>query len=94
MEEHCEKIKHLVPEMRRKPHEYLEQIFISCDPGEETLPDVLEFAEDSIIFASDYPHWDGEFPNAVAKIAERGTLSEKQKRKVLAENTKRMFGES
>ncbi|HEY7553608.1 MAG TPA: amidohydrolase family protein [Candidatus Binatia bacterium] len=94
MEEHREKIGHLVPEMKRKPKDYLEQIFISCDPGEETLPAVLDVAGDSVIFASDYPHWDGEFPHAVDKIAARDTLSEAQKRKVLAENAKRMFGKN
>ncbi|MBI3078213.1 MAG: amidohydrolase [Deltaproteobacteria bacterium] len=91
MEEHYHKIAYLVPGMRRKPDEYLEQLFISCDPGEETLPHVLEVAEDSIIFASDYPHWDGEYPRAVAKIADRRTLTDTQKRKVLGENAKRMF---
>jgi len=48
-----------------------ENFFISCDPNGETLPLVTNFAGgDHILHASDYPHFDGRFPDTV-KLTER-----------------------
>ena len=44
------------------------------------------------MYASDYCHWDCDFPNSVRDIAERSDLSDEAKRKVLAENAARLYG--
>jgi uncharacterized protein len=50
------------------------------------------FGADMILFASDYPHWDGLFPRAVSTLRERTDISEKTKQKILGDNAKRFYG--
>jgi len=44
-----------------------------------------------ILFASDYPHWDGLYPNAVSTISKRKDISENAKQKILADNAKKFY---
>jgi hypothetical protein len=48
--------------------------------------------EDVILFASDYPHWDGGFPYMVSTVKGRKDISESLKNKILCENAKRLYG--
>jgi predicted TIM-barrel fold metal-dependent hydrolase len=48
--------------------------------------------ENQIVYASDFPHWDHSFPQSIAEIRERGDLSEAQKRKILGDNARRLYG--
>jgi len=48
--------------------------------------------DSKIIFASDYPHWDGRFPYVVSTIRERKDISDESKRKFLGDNAKRLYG--
>jgi predicted TIM-barrel fold metal-dependent hydrolase len=48
--------------------------------------------DDKIIFASDYPHWDGMFPYVVSTIRERKDISQESKQKFLGENARRLYG--
>jgi len=41
--------------------------------------------------ASDYPHFDSEFPHTVSNIRARGDLTERQKDKILGENAVRLL---
>ena len=55
--------------------------------------DVIErIGEDKILFASDYPHWDGIFPHVVSTIRGRKDISERAKEKILGENALRFYG--
>ena len=48
--------------------------------------DLIErIGDDKLIFASDYPHWDGMFPYVVSTIRERHDLSDASKRKILGD---------
>ena len=59
--------------------------FYAAEPEEATLPFVLDrVGEDVILFASDYPHWDGNFPYMVSTLKERKDISEAAKLKFLA----------
>lgn len=83
------------PLCRRKPSEYVRHgnLFFAAEPEEEMLPYVIErIGEDRILFASDYPHWDGIFPHVVSTIRGRADLSDSAKRKILGENAKRFYG--
>ena len=74
LDEEYEKRAPEAPRLKAKPSDYLEQgnWFFSTEPEERMLPYVIEIlGEDSIMFASDYPHWDGMFPYAVSTIQNR-----------------------
>jgi predicted TIM-barrel fold metal-dependent hydrolase len=45
-----------------------------------------------VMYASDYRHWDSEFPDSVRKLSSIAGLSENQKRHVLGDNAIRWFG--
>jgi len=48
--------------------------------------------KDKILFASDYPHWDGMFPYAVSTIRERKDISDTDKEHILRKNAQRFYG--
>jgi predicted TIM-barrel fold metal-dependent hydrolase len=94
MDEEYEFRKFDAPLLKAKPSEYMTcgRVFVSCEPEEKTLRYVPDFfPEDNILFASDYPHWDGTFPDAVATLADRNDLSMELKRKIFCDNPKRFY---
>ena len=95
LDEHHEKLRPQWPDLQRRPSEIIrgEQIAFSCEPEEETLPYVLDFVgERQIMYASDYAHWDSEFPESVNSIAHTLTGNPSRLRSVLGNNAARFFG--
>jgi uncharacterized protein len=85
------------PLLKAKPSEYMTcgRVFVSCEPEEKTLRYVPEFfPADNILFASDYPHWDGQFPDAVSTLADRTDIPDGLKRKIFFDNPQRFYGMS
>jgi predicted TIM-barrel fold metal-dependent hydrolase len=82
------------PHLPRKPSEYIKsgRIFFTCEAGETLLPQVVELVgEDAIMYASDWPHWDTEFPESMHALMDRGDLSDRAKQKLLRENARRVY---
>jgi len=82
------------PLLKMLPSEYMRcgRVFVSCEPEEKTLPYVAEWlGADHILFPSDYPHWDGAFPEAVNELMERQDVSDQLKRKIFCENPQRLY---
>jgi predicted TIM-barrel fold metal-dependent hydrolase len=68
------------------------QCYISADPDEKIIPGVIQaMGDDTLVFASDYPHPDGIFPGAVREIQERGDIPDASKDKILGENAVRLY---
>jgi len=44
------------------------------------------------MYASDYAHWDSEYPDSARMIADREELTEAQKARILRENALRFYG--
>ena len=83
------------PLLKAKPSEYMNcgRVFVSCEPEEKTLRYVPEFfPAENILFASDYPHWDGQFPDAVSTLADRSDVPGSLKRKIFFDNPQRFYG--
>jgi uncharacterized protein len=83
------------PLCKYKPSEYVKHgnWFFATEPEEEMLPYVIErIGEDKVLFASDYPHWDGLFPKVVATIRGRKDISDAAKEKILGANGARFYG--
>ena len=44
---------------------------VTCEPDEDALGCVVDLLGDRcVMFASDYPHWDGAWPNATTELIE------------------------
>lgn len=83
------------PALRRKPSEYVRggTIYFSCEADEWLLPQAARLVgENQIVYASDFPHWDHSYPGSIDEIRTRGDLSDTQKRKILADNARRLYG--
>lgn len=95
MDEEWEKRRFDAPLLTARPSEYMAsgRVFVSCEPEEKTLRYVPDFfPQDNILFASDYPHWDGGFPYMVSTLMERDDISDTLKRKIFFENPQRLYG--
>jgi predicted TIM-barrel fold metal-dependent hydrolase len=94
MDEHVEKRGRLTPGCKRPPREYVTrgQVFVSCEPEESAIAFTAEaLGPDFILFASDYPHWDSDFPHATKPLRERTDLSPAVKAAILGGNAARFF---
>jgi hypothetical protein len=67
------------------------QMFVSCEPEESALPLAVErLGAQHILYASDYPHWDGSFPQSTKPLRERADISEAARRDIF-EGSSRAF---
>lgn len=90
-----EKLHAEVPDLKRKPSEYIRDHFwFSTQPMEE--PPKREYFEqlleqmdmdDKLMFATDYPHWDFDSPDRALP----SFLKPELRRKILAENARELY---
>jgi predicted TIM-barrel fold metal-dependent hydrolase len=81
--------------IRSAPSEILaRQCFVSVEGDERALPPLVDLiGEDILVWASDFPHFDGHFPGAVREAVDGlSMLPERVVRKILGENAARMYG--
>jgi predicted TIM-barrel fold metal-dependent hydrolase len=86
-------IPQTAPRAACAPHEYLRRgnIYVSAEVDDTLLPQVIELlGEDHIIFGSDMPHGDRE-RFAAKTLLGRADLSDAAKRKILADNPRRLY---
>jgi predicted TIM-barrel fold metal-dependent hydrolase len=82
------------PLLRRKPSEYMADMFYTSQPLERSNMKLTEATFDAIkadtqlLFASDWPHWDFDPPSSITTIP---FLSEQAKRNILGLNAARVF---
>jgi len=82
---------------RRPPAEYVAagNVRVTCEPDEKTLPTLVEaLGDECVMFASDYPHWDGAWPRATAELREHadGRLSASSLAKIAGANARAFYG--
>src|SRR5262249_28100312 len=85
----------VAPPHHSTPTEYMTcgRAYFACEPEEKTIPYVIEWVgEDRILYASDYPHWDSEWPHTVQTLMTRDDLSRQQKAKILGGNALAFYG--
>jgi predicted TIM-barrel fold metal-dependent hydrolase len=96
MDEHFEKLPHLVPWQKRKPTDIFNQsVYVGCEPFEDSLFEwaVEYLGGDRFVLATDSPHWDSSQPGQVTgPVAASTKISKENKRKVLGENAIRLLG--
>ncbi len=95
MHEHYEKKADLLPGMRRDPRHYLDsgQVFVSFEAEEPLLATCVEHLGDGwLVYASDYPHWDSDFPGTVAEVRDLAAdLGADVTTKLLGGNAARLY---
>ncbi|HEY6367522.1 MAG TPA: amidohydrolase family protein [Candidatus Binatia bacterium] len=80
--------------LKMLPSEYVKnhRCYFTCEGEESALPLVIEqFGDECMMYASDYPHWDTEWPHTVSQVARRKDISDKTKQKILAGNAKSFY---
>lgn len=84
------------PLVKNVPSSYVRaggNIFFGCESNERMLPQVMDvIGADTVMYASDYPHWDCEYPESLHTIQTRKDLSEAQRRALLHDTAARFYG--
>ena len=83
------------PSLKKLPSEYMRDMYFSSQPMEKPdRMDVLEMtfdlidAENQLLYASDYPHWDMDVPSVIYDLP---FLDEAQKHRILGGNAIDLF---
>jgi uncharacterized protein len=83
------------PQLRRRPSEYMREMFYTSQPLEVSHPTALKNtlemmdAERTLLYSSDWPHWDFDPP---ARIMTIPGLSATARNSILGGNAQRLFG--
>lgn len=84
------------PFLRKLPEEYWDQFYVNTQPLEEPLDDehlstVIDMiGTDRVMFATDYPHWDFDHPDALDKHL-RTRFDEDERKQILHGNAAEFF---
>jgi predicted TIM-barrel fold metal-dependent hydrolase len=75
------------------PSQYFHrQCYVSADPDEYMLGEVIELiGDDRIVFSTDYPHPDSPWPQAVSSFLKLSGVSSRSKRKILWDNAQALY---
>jgi predicted TIM-barrel fold metal-dependent hydrolase len=95
MDEEYERRAFEAPLLTKEPSEYFKsgRLFFGAEPEEGMIPTVIEFlgSDQTLLYSSDYPHWDGDFPNTTSSLVARTDLTDENKRNVIGENARRFY---
>lgn len=82
------------PLCKNKPSEYLTggNIYYGCEPEEKMMGYIVnEIGSKTLMYASDYPHWDMSWPESAVIVWRREDLSLEAKKDILEDNAKRFY---
>lgn len=82
------------PLLQKRPSHYVRggNIYFSCEVEETLLPETMRIVgEDRILYASDFPHWDADYPGNIEHLLGREDLSAEQIHKILVENPSEFY---
>ena len=83
------------PVLTKSPSEYVADgnIYISLEADERLFTETMRILGDDIfVYASDFPHWDAEFPGNIENLMQRTDITEEQRAKVTRENAINLYG--
>ncbi|MGF1600001.1 MAG: amidohydrolase family protein [Acidimicrobiales bacterium] len=97
LDDHKETMGHLVPRLKREPTEiFSDQCFITMEAGEgEAFARIVDMGlAHTVVWGSDYPHYDCTFPGALAELDEslERVGAADQREAVLYTNARRFMG--
>ncbi|MFI6040178.1 amidohydrolase family protein [Nocardia sp. NPDC051321] len=83
------------PLLRKMPSDYMRGMYYTSQPLEMPDPDLLQStlkaidAENTLMYSSDWPHWDFDTPGRIMSIP---NLSEQAKNNILGGTALKVFG--
>ena len=83
-----------MPFLKKSPTETFRDsnFVVSIEADEPLIAETADYVGiDHLVFASDIPHWDGEFPGNLQRVRALSTLSRDAREKILYTNSKRFF---
>ena len=84
------------PLLTRPPSTFVRKggnVFVGCEPNERLLGQALDLVGDDVVmYASDYPHWDSDYPESLQYMRTRDDLTEAQRYGVLYGAASRFYG--
>ena len=94
MDDDFEFMKHGFSDLKTLPSELIKRnVWVTCEADERPMNRVFEeFPESHVLMATDYPHYDTEFPHTVDTIRKRSDLTGRQKDMILGENAAELLG--
>ncbi len=80
--------------IKMKPSDYFRrQCFVAIEPSEPYLSEVVEYVgSDTLIFGSDYPHWDHDRDIVKSIVSLAPKLSRETTNKIVWDNPRRFYG--
>jgi predicted TIM-barrel fold metal-dependent hydrolase len=95
MDEEYERRPFEAPLLTKKPSDYFKsgRVFFGAESEEGTIPATIQYlgSDESLLYSSDYPHWDGGFPNTTRELLERSDLTDDNKRNIIGANARRFY---
>lgn len=94
MDDDFEFMKHGFSDLKTQPSDLIRRnVWVTCEVDEGRMDRVFEeFPDSHVLMASDYPHYDSEFPHTVSGIRARSDLSDKRKEMILGRNAEELIG--
>ncbi|HEX2225725.1 MAG TPA: amidohydrolase family protein [Candidatus Binatia bacterium] len=81
-----------VPLSKRPSDYFLKQCFISMDPDEYLVSDVIKrIGDENLLISTDYPHIDAHFPHALDEFFALDELTASSRRKILWDNCAKLY---
>jgi predicted TIM-barrel fold metal-dependent hydrolase len=82
------------PKCKKKPTDYFSEgrIYFHAEDYEPLIGATTSVLSHKVIYyASDYPHWDTEFPENIHHLERREDLNDEAKKWLFAESAKRLY---
>ena len=95
LDEHWEKrAEEEMPLLKKKPSQVFREssIKVSIEGKESLLRETIDFVgAEHLIYATDIPHWDGEFPENLEEMRAANNLTAAEKQAILHDNAAQLF---
>jgi uncharacterized protein len=82
------------PMLKRLPSEYMQDMYFTTQPMEDSNPELLEAtlkaikADTQLMYSSDWPHWDFDLPGGLFSLP---FIDERARRNILGETARKLF---
>ncbi len=82
------------PQCKKKPSEYVKsgRVYLHAEDYEPLVGPTAEVLSPQVLYyASDWPHWDSEFPENIDHLGKRKDLSLEAKKWLMAETARKLY---